>query len=88
MVFIFRKWRTAENEEDTSDSWFGYRTLLPVYAVCAACCAFSYATFALFGIMLIFCYMGYRRGTKLHKSDWAVIAVYFLLALIMCNLGK
>lgn len=85
MLYIFRN-RHAEKVEDISDSWFGYRMLLPIYAFCAAFISFSYAGSVLLGLVLIICYMGYRRGSKLHKSDWTVIAAYFLLALALCVL--
>ena len=86
MLYNFRN-RHAEKVEDISDSWFGYRTLLPVYAFCAAFCTYSYAGSALLGIVLIVCYMAYRRSTKLHKYDWAVIAAYFLLSFFACTLA-
>ena len=34
MLYNFRN-RHAEKVEDISDSWSGYRTLLPIYALCA-----------------------------------------------------
>ena len=83
MLYNFRN-RHAEKVEDISDSWFGYRTLLPVYAFFAAFSTYSYAGSALLGIVLIVCYMAYRRSTKLHKSDWVVIAGYFVLSLLLC----
>jgi hypothetical protein len=84
MLFNFRN-RHAEKVEDISDSWFGYRTLLPIYALCAAFFTYTYAGSLLLGIVLIICYMGYRRSSKLHKSDWAVIAAYFLVSLLVCG---
>ena len=87
MLYNFRN-RHAEKVEDISDSWFGYRTLIPIYAFCAAFFTYSFAGSTLLGLVLIICYMGYRRGSKLHKSDWAVIAGYFVLSFCACGLAK
>lgn len=74
--FRFFGQRRAEKTEEISDSWFGFKLLIPVYAFCSLI-ALGGIT-GLFDIVFVFVgYVVYRRGFRLKKSDWIIMGIYF-----------
>ena len=76
--------RGAENAGEISESPFGYKFLIPFYAVCLFLSGVGilYSVF-IFALMFIG-YVIYRRGVKLKKSDiFAMIAVLAVLLLTL-----
>ena len=82
-VYRFAK-KGAEKAGEISESWFGYRILIPLYGYCmiysSATTVFSWLVFAL----MIMGYVVYRRSFRLKKSDICGIVagmIPFILAL-------
>ena len=82
LFYLFNRKHT-EKVEDISDSWFGFRTLIPAYALITVSKTESIQGF-MFRIIFIFvAYIIYRRTVQLKKSDYIVIFLYGLLMLIL-----
>lgn len=71
----------AENAGEVSDTWFGYRLIIPVYG--SMMFGFGEGSLSVIWlVMMLIGYTFYRRGLKLKKSDIAVMLVYALLFMI------
>ena len=73
----------AEKAGEISDSWFGYRTLIPIYAFCVL---FEIGTHAsidiiIFWMLTILAYVIYRRGFKFKLGDIIIIGIFSVLYL-------
>lgn len=73
--------RAAQKTEEISDSWFGYRVMIPVYAVCGMVLADDPGMWLIIEGIAFVGYVIYRKGFHLKKSDWMVLVllVFFLL---------
>ncbi len=82
--FTFGK-RRMEKTEEISDSYFGFRTLIPIYAV-AGMLVFPASVLVLFWFIIeLFALLGYtiyRRGFRYRKSDIVILVslLVFLFA--------
>lgn len=77
-VFTFGKGR-AEKTGEVSDSWFGFKTMIPIYTVWFYICGMM----GILGIIVGFVgYLIYRKGFHLKRSDWITLAVLGLLNLL------
>ena len=66
----------AENAGEISDTWFGYRLLIPIYGfLMVRQGGFDILT-VIWLTMMVIGYVIYRRGLKLKKSDIVVLAIY------------
>ena len=79
-VFTFGR-RAAQKTEEISDSWFGYRVMIPIYAVCGMLLFDEPGMWLIIEGIAFVGYVIYRKGFHLKKSDWMVLAllVFFLL---------
>lgn len=79
-VFSFGR-RAAQKTEELSDSWFGYRVMIPIYAVCGMLLFDDPGMWVIIEGVAFVGYVIYRKGFHLKKSDWIVLAllVFFLL---------
>ena len=88
LFFTFGKKRTEKTEE-ISDSFFGFRTLIPVYAICAIISVnpsnntAGLASFVIIEVLAFIAYTIYRRGFHYKKSDVAVLCSLFLVWFIV-----
>lgn len=73
--------RRAEKTEEVSDSWFGYKLLIPLYSF-GSLIAFSGATLFSIGVPTFVGYIIYRRGFRLKVSDWIIVGIYVNLSLL------
>ncbi len=83
-VFSFAKKR-AENAGEISNSWFGYKMLIPVYTFCPIFLMRSDGIKVLsisFLILMIIGYIIYRRGVKFQKSDIILMVSGLILMLV------
>ena len=83
-VYRFAK-KGAEKAGEISESWFGYRILIPIYGYCLIflVSGFSVLSWLIFALMIIG-YVVYRRSFRLKKSDICGIVagvIPFILAL-------
>ena len=87
-VYRFAK-KGAEKAGEISESWFGYRILIPIYGYCLifltteSLSVFSVLSWLIFALMIIG-YVVYRRSFRLKKSDICGIVagmIPFILAL-------
>lgn len=75
--------RLPERIDEISDSWFGYRTLIPIYSVTCVKFAHMYINFAFGAPILTFIgYLIYNRSIRLKTFDIAVISCSVLLAIV------
>lgn len=73
--------RRAEKTQEISDSWFGYKLLIPVFAVAAMICWYDLA--ALIALIMAFVgYIIYRKGFRLKKWDWIILGILTVIAII------
>ena len=84
-VFMLRLFNRKHTEkvEDVSDSWFGFRTLIPVMAVLTITSPSGLAAYTFRIVFIYVAYVIYRKGVHLKRSDYCVIAVYAALLLMM-----
>ncbi|MBR7021817.1 MAG: hypothetical protein IKI15_12320 [Lachnospiraceae bacterium] len=84
-VFMLRLFNRKHTEkvEDVSDSWFGFRTLIPVMAVLTIASPSGLAAYTFRIVFIYVAYVIYRKGVHLKRSDYCVIAVYAALLLMM-----
>lgn len=77
--------RRMEKTEELSDSYFGFRTLIPIYAICAMV-AFRDADSILLSVIIeLFAILGYtiyRRGFHYKKSDIAWLCVFLIFVFV------
>ena len=88
-VYRFAK-KGAEKAGEISESWFGYRILIPIYGYClifltteSCVSVYSVLSWLIFALMIIG-YIVYRRSFRLKKSDICGIVagmIPFILAL-------
>ena len=85
--FSFGKRRTEKTEE-TSDSYFGYRILIPFMAFSTTFWMFQWASnmeiwfYLGIDVLALMMYTLYRRGFHYKKSDFIVIGLLLLLLII------
>lgn len=72
-VFTFGK-RRAEKTQEVSESWFGFKLLIPLYAIAAMIS--SGDLFVLVVLIVAFVgYIIYRKGFHLKKWDWIILGL-------------
>ncbi len=69
--------RRMEKTEEISDSFFGYRVLIPYFAVCGMVAFQDVAMWVVFEILALIGYTIYRRGFRYKPSDIAVLLLLF-----------
>ena len=77
LLFTLLKKDKAENAEQISSSWWGYKTIVPAYAVLVLA-SFDMVDSALIVVVVtliaeVVAYIAYRRKVKLRWTDWAAI---------------
>ena len=73
----------AEKAGEISDSWFGYKTLIPICGFSLLRSMEGYSIFSIFILILMVAgYVIYRRGFKFKASDIAMIAGGIILSII------
>lgn len=75
--------RPAQHTEEVSDSWFGYRVMIPIYAVCGMVLWQDIGAWLIVEVIAVVGYMIYRKGLHLKKSDWILLVVFPVIAYIM-----
>ena len=73
----------AENAEQISSSWWGYKTLVPVYAFTISAQTTSWVGWCVTFIAAFVGFVVYRRSLKLKTVDWISLAVALLLGIIL-----
>lgn len=70
--------------EDISDSWFGYKTLIPVFSVSTSLLLGSAALYTWLGaaILCYIAYVVYRRSIKIKKIDILMIVGLTILSIV------
>ena len=87
-LMLFERKAKAENVGQISDSWFGYKVMLPLYAVCltSVCILDSYISLFLIIIIataIFFAYVLYRRNIKIGKNQAIVLCVSLLVGILL-----
>jgi len=77
--------RRMEKTEEISDSFFGFRTLIPIYAVCGMILfevSYSVIFWLIIEVLTILGYTIYRRGFHYRKSDIAVMLLLLIFLFV------
>lgn len=72
----------AEKAGEISDSWFGYKILIPIYGYLLLAYAELGFTAALIIAMMVIGYVIYRRGFKFKMSDYILVGIGVLLIIL------
>ena len=86
LFVILNKEDKAENSMQISDSWFSYRTMIPIYFSCAVMLIFENGDVTGLVILLIVAYVAYviyRRSLKIKKWDCLVIIICFISSILV-----
>lgn len=91
-LILLEKKAKAENTEQISDSWFGYKVLIPWYGVCLSSLSTGLYPVSFFFIVLIFICLfataaSYRRTVKIGWVQLAIIVGSIILGVILHYLG-
>ncbi len=80
----FSSKRDASKVQGISDSWFGYKVLIPYVFASFAFSGASFIVLPIYAGSLYVSYLAYRRGVRFKKADYIVIACLLLLYVAMC----
>lgn len=84
LVSFFGK-RRMEKTEEISESWFGFRVLIPFYAIALKIILDLNLLGASWLGVMIFVVLGYtiyRRGFHYKQSDWIMLGILFVVAIL------
>ena len=93
LLFVRADRDQAEDAEQISSSWWGYRILIPVYVVCLMCFIppdFRWDNIFLMAIVLVGAFIGffaYRRSFRLQRSDFISIGVTYAVGILLMLIG-
>lgn len=93
LLFVRADRDQAEDAEQISSSWWGYRILIPVYVVCLMCFIppdFRWDNIFLMAIVLVGAFIGffaYRRSFRLQRSDFIFIGVTYAVGILLMLIG-
>ena len=93
LLFVRADRDQAEDAEQISSSWWGYRILIPVYVVCLMCFIppdFRWDNIFLMAIVLVGAFIGffaYRRSFRLQRSDFISIGVTYAVGIFLMLIG-
>jgi hypothetical protein len=77
--------RRMEKTEEISDSYLGFRTLIPIYAVTGMLCFQASDSIIFWVIIELFAILGYtiyRRGFHYKKSDIAILCLLLIFLFV------
>ena len=82
--FFLIRYEKAENSEQNSDSWFGYRTMIPVYtALLIGILGGGWIFVALFAVSAIVLTVVYTRKVLFSWKYWLMIAIGVAAGLVL-----
>ena len=89
LLFLLIRFERGENAEQNSNSWFGYKVLIPVY--CALCFGAGAAE-EILGVVLVLvggvvATIVYKRKFKLKLLDWLPLAIGFAAGIVLAIMG-
>ena len=82
LLFVFFQRRRTEKVDGISDSWFGFRTLIPIMAVATLGESIILDLVLFRIIMIVVAYMIYRKGKRFQPSDLVVIGTYSIVLIL------
>ena len=89
LLFYLIRFEKGENAEQNSDSWFGYKVLIPMYI---ALCFGAGAAEEVLGVVLILvgavvATIVYKRKFKLKVLDWLPLAIGLAAGIVLAIMG-
>ncbi len=85
LLIMFQKHEKSENSMDISDSWFSYKTMLPIYIV-GAQMVVTNESLSFIILVILMGYIGYaiyRRNFKLKFTDVTIIASSIVIGVFL-----
>lgn len=87
LLFFNLRYEKAENAEQVSESWFGYRVLIPAYiALTIGLCDFDLLSLCVIAVCGVVAMVVYRRKFRFSWKWWVMLAGAFALGLALCGL--
>ncbi len=84
LLFFNLRFEKSENAEQVSESWFGYKMLIPVYtAFMVALNSFDILTFCMFAVASVVATIVYRGKFKFDLKWWGMIGGALVLGLVL-----
>jgi hypothetical protein len=83
LLFTGLRREKAENAEQISSSWWGYKTLVPAYLLLVTAQTTNWIGWCVTLIAAFVGFVIYRRSVKLKLVDWISLAVALLLGIIL-----
>ena len=82
-LFLNEKRAKAENAGQISESYFGYRTMIPLYTVCLSAVCFSPVLLALIIACAFFLTVAYKRTFRIGIKQTVVFSVSAAAGIIL-----
>ena len=84
-LFFALRFERAENAEQVSESWFGYKTLIPVYTagLMGFCGIDGILLMCIIAVGAIVATVAYRRKFRFRVWDWGMLGGSFLVGIVL-----
>ena len=84
LFFVMAPMKSSDKIGDVSDSWFGYKVLIPVLTMAGMLALPLFYSCAFFLLGALACFFVYRKSVKLKKQDWFTMLGLLCFAIIVC----
>lgn len=85
LLFVFYRIRKTEDTGEISNSFFGYRVLIPYFAIIFILLAEELVLGMILIMLAIGCYAAYRRGFRFKISDWVIIGLMHVAVILSAS---
>lgn len=82
-LFFSERRAKAENAGQISESWFGYKTMIPLYTVCLEAVCSSYILVVIIAVCAFFLTVAYKRTFKIGKVQAIVLPASVIAGIIL-----
>lgn len=86
LLFVLLRYEKGENAEQVSDSWFGYKAIIPIYTAFLLALnlnTFDIIWFCAIAVAAIVATVVYQRKFKFHLKWWGMIGGALMLGLVL-----
>lgn len=86
LLFSLERFQKAENAEQVSNDWFGYKVLIPVYTAYCLASAINLSSVVLGCVCVAFSFVAivvWKRKFRIGKSGWIVFAIGIVAGILL-----
>ena len=89
LLFFLLRYEKGENAEQNSESWFGYKTLIPAYVAMLFGCGIAEEIIGFVAVLVagVVATIVYKRKFRLKLIDWAPLASGLVIGLVFALIG-